>query len=337
MWSDLFFQQWFIPKVDLHSPWLTPPGSGRLGCSGWRSPSLGSSCVEGWHGADSSKPPEHQAQTLQSRKTAENDSVARLNCFRMVPPRQPRQTNSCEVLTWSNDHGRDTRLSAVPMNSSPESFWMYSSLWSSNGIYTVSSARNNKKLRTGGFYMHTLPHGDGSEAHRDTRDCREGWISHSGISSTCPVWTQTARTCSRPPRPRLERKWTQRVCVDPGPAVRGRPASGGRTPSWRRWPALPCTAVLEWETTMRQRKNQVPSASKRICGYLARIWFSECRSWGWRGDLPAAEWPWTGLLFAPPKPQCWRSPRSCASGGFLIFPGYHVVCSALQIQNKNEY
>lgn len=44
--------------------------------------------------------------------------------------------------TWSKDHGLDTGFMAVPINSNPESFWMYSCLWSSKGIYTVSSAWN---------------------------------------------------------------------------------------------------------------------------------------------------------------------------------------------------
>ena len=46
--------------------------------------------------------------------------------------------------TWSKDHGLDTTFLAVPMNSSPESFWTYSSLWSSKGMYTVSSVRNKQ-------------------------------------------------------------------------------------------------------------------------------------------------------------------------------------------------
>lgn len=150
-------------------------------------------------------------------------------------------------------------LTAVPIYSSPESLWMYSSLWSSNGIYTVSSARNNHTFRIYTFYVHT---GDKitPKTHRGTRDCRGGWISRTRIASTCRVSTWTAQICSRPPRPRLERRWRWRVCGGPGPVVRGKPASGWRKPSWWRRPALACTGVLKQGATMRRRKIQPRSA-----------------------------------------------------------------------------
>lgn len=48
--------------------------------------------------------------------------------------------------TRSKDHGLDTRVIGVPINSSPESLWTYSSLWSSKGMYTASSATREAEV-----------------------------------------------------------------------------------------------------------------------------------------------------------------------------------------------